>query len=296
MPTALNTSLVEVSRLNGPLAVRSHDRVAIEDPLEIQIGQERKGLRTIRSASVTMRTPGHDDELAIGFLFGEGILNQRSDVAKIEFPALEGEKSANCVRIELRPGLTVDLKQLDRNFYTTSSCGVCGKASLAAVRKMARGPSPSGGEGLRIAVTTIHQMPGRLRGSQEIFEQTGGLHAAALFDVLGDLRLIREDVGRHNAVDKIVGAMWLEGRVPVKDRILFVSGRASFELAQKAVRAGIPILAAVGAPSSLAIELAEASGMTLIGFVRDGRFNIYSADYRILFERMRHGGDEMNPL
>ena len=296
MPTALNTSLIEVHRLNGTLAVRSHDRVAIEDPLEIQIGQERKGLRSIRSASVTMRTPGHDDELAIGFLFGEGMLNQRSDVAKIEFPTLDGEKSANCVRIGLRAGVTVDLKQLDRNFYTTSSCGVCGKASLAAVRKMARGPLPSGGEGFRIAATTIHQMPGRLRGSQEIFERTGGLHAAALFDASGELCLVREDVGRHNAVDKVMGAMWLEGRVPVKDRILFVSGRASFELVQKAVRAGIPILAAVGAPSSLAIELAEASGVTLIGFVRDGRFNIYSADYRILFERLRRSGEEMIPL
>ena len=292
MPT--DTSPIEVRRVHGALAVRSHDSVAIEEPLEIQIGQERKGLRTIRSVSVTMRTPGHDDELAIGFLFGEGILNQRSDVAEIEFPAVEGEKSANCVRIQLRAGVTADLKLLERNFYTTSSCGVCGKASLEAVRKMARGPLPGGGEGFRTAAATIHQMPGRLRGSQEIFEQTGGLHAAALFDASGDLCLVREDVGRHNAVDKIMGAKWLEGRVPVKDQILFLSGRASFELVQKAVRAGIPILAAVGAPSSLAIELAEASGMTLLGFVRDGRFNIYSADYRIVrSERMRLGGEEM---
>ena len=295
MPTALNTSLIEVRRLNGVLAVRGHDTVAIEDPLEIQIGQQRGGLRTIRSASVTMRTPGHDGELAIGFLFGEGILNQRSDVAEIEFPIAKGERSANCVRIQLRAGLTLDLKQLQRNFYTTSSCGICGKASLAAVRRLPRGPLPGGGEGFRVEATAIHQMPGRLRRSQEIFEQTGGLHAAALFDALGGLRLVREDVGRHNAVDKILGAMWLQGRVPVKDRILFVSGRASFELVQKSVRAGIPILAAVGAPSSLAIELAEASGMTLIGFVRDGRFNIYSADYRIRFERTRCGGEQTVP-
>ena len=292
MPTALNTSHIEVRRVNGVFAVRSHDSVAIEDALEIQIGQLRKGLRTIRSVSVTMRTPGHDDELAMGFLFGEGILNGQSDVAEIEFPAVEGEKSRSCVRIQLRAGVTVDLKQLDRNFYTTSSCGVCGKASLAAVRRLIRGPLPSGGEEFRIAAATIHQMSGRLRESQEIFEQTGGLHAAALFDGAGDLCLVREDVGRHNAVDKIMGAKLLEGRIPLKERVLFVSGRASFELVQKAVRAGIPILAAVGAPSSLAIELAEASGMTLLGFVRDDRFNIYSADYRILrSERMRRGDE-----
>ena len=243
-----------------------------------------------------MRTPGHDNELAIGFLFGEGILNQRSDVAQIEFPAVDGEKSANYVRIQLRPGVTVDLKQLDRNFYTTSSCGVCGKASLEAVRKMAAEPALAA----RGISRSSCDNPSNVRATsrvQKIFEQTGGLHAAALFDRAGDLCLVREDVGRHNAVDKIMGAKWLEDRIPVKDRILFVSGRASFELVQKAVRAGIPILAAVGAPSSLAIELAEASGMTLLGFVRDGRFNIYSAVYRILrSESMRRGGEEMIPL
>jgi FdhD protein len=280
MPTALNTSLIEVRRISGVLELRTQDSVAIEEPLEIQIGQERKGLRTIRSVSVTMRTPGHDDELAIGFLFGEGILNRRIDVAQIEFPAAEGEK--NRVRIQLRGGVTVDSRQLDRSFYTTSSCGVCGKASLEAVRNMARGPRSAGGEGLRIPAATIHQLSGRLRESQTIFERTGGLHAAALFDATGSLELVREDVGRHNAVDKIIGAKWLEGRIPLSERLLFVSGRASFELVQKAVRAGIPILAAVGAPSSLAVELAEAFAMTLLGFVRDGRFNIYSASYRIL--------------
>jgi FdhD protein len=297
MPNALHTSPIEVHRVSGTVALRARDTVAIEDPLEIQIGQERKGMRTIRSVSVTMRTPGHDDELAIGFLFGEGILNQRSDVAQIEFPEAEGVKSNNRARIQLRAGVTVDFRQLERNFYTTSSCGVCGKASLEAVRKMAQGPRPAGGEGLRIPAATIHQMSGRLRGSQEIFERTGGLHAAALFDSAGSLCIVREDVGRHNAVDKIIGAKWLEGRTPLRDRLLFVSGRASFELVQKAVRAGIPILAAVGAPSSLAIELAEAFGMTLLGFVRDGRFNIYSAGYRILrSEGMRHDGEEMTPL
>jgi FdhD protein len=277
MPTTLNTSFIEVRRVNGAQTICVRDSVAVEDPLEIQIAQERKGLRTIRSLSVTMRTPGHDDELAIGFLFGEGLLNQRSDVAEVEFAA----DVTNCVRIRLRPGVNVDVTHLDRNFYTTSSCGICGKASLEAVRKIARGVRSHEDGKFRVQASTIHQMPARLLESQRVFERTGGLHAAGLFDCTGDLCLLREDVGRHNAVDKVVGAEWLEGHIPIANRILFVSGRASFELVQKAVRAGIPILAAVGAPSSLAIELAEASSMTLLGFVRNGRFNIYSADYRI---------------
>jgi FdhD protein len=277
MPTTPNTSLVEVRRVNGAHTVGTCDSVAVEDPLEIQIAQERRGLRTIRSLSVTMRTPGHDGELAIGFLFGEGLLNQRSDVAEIEFP----EDAGNRVRIRLRPGVIVDLTHLDRNFYTTSSCGICGKASLEAVRRMARGARPNEEVEFRVHASTIHRMPARLLGSQRVFERTGGLHAAGLFDCTGELCLLREDVGRHNAVDKVIGAEWLAGHIPIANRILFVSGRASFELVQKAVRASIPILAAVGAPSSLAIELAEASGMTLLGFVRDDRFNIYSADCRI---------------
>jgi FdhD protein len=277
MPASSHISLVGVRRIVGIRAHSARDNVAVEDPLEIQIGQERNGLRTVRSVSVTMRTPGNDAELAVGFLFGEGLLNQRSDVADIQFPA----EATNCVRIRLRPGLLVDVKQLNRNFYTTSSCGVCGKASLDAVHKMARGALCNETGTLRVPAAMVHQMPARLRESQRVFERTGGLHAAALFDCTGELCLLREDVGRHNAVDKVVGAEWLQDHIPIANRILFVSGRASFELVQKAVRAGIPMLAAVGAPSSLAIELAEAFGLTLLGFVRDGRFNIYSADFRI---------------
>jgi FdhD protein len=274
---AVNTSFINVRRVSGASTVRTGDAIAVEDPLEIQIGQERNGLPTVRSVSVTMRTPGHDDELAIGFLFSEGLLNTRSDVEAIEFAA----DATNWVRIRLRPGTIVDFKRLDRNFYTTSSCGVCGKSSLQAVRRMTHGTVVNGDE-FRVAALTIHQMPGRLREAQAIFDRTGGLHAAALFNSAGDLCLIREDVGRHNAVDKIVGAKWLEDVLPMNEQILFVSGRASFELVQKGLRAGIPILAAVGAPSSLAVELATAAGMTLIGFVRQDCFNIYSADYRIL--------------
>jgi FdhD protein len=277
----LNTSRVAVCRVNDSLAIRAFDRVATEEPLEIQIGQERKGWRTLRPVSVTMRTPGHDAELAIGFLFGEGILGPRSDVAAIEFPQDPDRQSSNLVRVQLRDGISVSSQQLDRNFYMTSSCGLCGKSSLEAVRRMTPAAVTEASTDFQISAPAIHQMSLHLRESQEIFEQTGGLHAAGLFEASGKLQILREDVGRHNAVDKIVGAMWLEENIPLRRRVLFVSGRASFELVQKAARAGIPVLAAVGAPSSLAVELAKACGMTLLGFVRDGRFNVYSADFRL---------------
>lgn len=280
MPNDPNTSCIEVRRVAGDLATQGNDKVAIEEPLEIQIGLERRGMRTVRSVSVTMRTPGNDDELATGFLFGEGILNRPSDVARIEFPDLEGG-SAKAVRVHLKAGIQFDPKQLERHFYTTSSCGICGKASLEAVRRMARRLRPCTDDALRVSPEIVHRLSERLRGSQQIFELTGGLHAAALFDAAGNLCSVREDVGRHNAVDKVIGSEWLDGRIPLSDRILLVSGRASFELIQKAVRAGLPVFAAVGAPSSLAIELAEACGLTLLGFVRDARFNIYSASHRL---------------
>jgi FdhD protein len=283
MPSAPNTSWIEVSRVKGDTAAPDRDKVAVEEPLEIQVAFERKGIGTIRSVSVTMRTPGNDEELATGFLFGEGLLNHRSDVTRIE---RDEANSRNRVRIRLAADVRVDLKQLERHFYTTSSCGICGKASLEAVQRlMLTGPCAS--SSLRLSAATVHLLPTRLRSAQPVFADTGGLHAAALFDTEGNLLVVREDVGRHNAVDKLVGAEWLNGRVPLENRILFVSGRASFELVQKAARAGIPIFAAVGAPSSLAIELAQACGLTLLGFVRESRFNVYSASYRLAgtFER-----------
>jgi FdhD protein len=277
MPSAPNTSSIEVCRVEGAIEAPDSDKVAVEEPLEIQIAFERKGIGAIRSISVTMRTPGNDEELATGFLFGEGLLNRRSEVARIE--RNEGS-SANWVRIHLAAGVRVDLKQLERHFYTTSSCGICGKASLKAVQRlMLTGPCTN--SSLRLPLATVHLLPSRLRRAQQVFADTGGLHAAALFDTGGNLLMVREDVGRHNAVDKLVGAEWLKGGVPLENKILFVSGRASFELVQKAARAGIPIFAAVGAPSSLAIELAQACGLTLLGFVRDNRFNVYSASYRL---------------
>ena len=274
MPSAPNTSCIEVCRVADDIAATRRDKVAVEEPLEIQIGFERKGIGTIRSISVTMRTPGNDEELAVGFLFGEGLLNRRSEMARIE------RNFANSVRVHLAAGVRVDLKQLERHFYTTSSCGICGKASLEAVQKLML-TGPCANSSLRISGSIVHLLPTRLKSAQQVFADTGGLHAAALFDIEGNLLMVREDVGRHNAVDKLLGAEWLNGRVPLENRILFVSGRASFELVQKAARAGIPIFAAVGAPSSLAIELAEACGLTLLGFVRDRRFNIYSSRYRV---------------
>lgn len=219
-----------------------------------------------------MRTPGHDSELAAGFLFTEGILASAAEIQDVV-------SSKNCVTINLQPGIEVDLERLQRNFYTTSSCGVCGKASIEALRMQACPTLPR--QSPVVPPTVIHGLPAVLRGDQRVFDRTGGLHGAALFDSSGRMLGVREDIGRHNAVDKLIGSELLEGRLPLDDKLLLVSGRASFELVQKALMAGIPILAAVGAPSSLAVETARRFNMTLLGFVRDSRFNIYSGASRI---------------
>ena len=252
------------------------DLLAVEEPLEIQLGYERKGWRVHKSISITMRTPGADRELAAGFLFTEGILTSAAQIEEIHV----SEEDENVIRVELRSEVEVDLRRLERHFYTASSCGVCGKASIAALNLNGRQPRPLAGPIFDAAV--IHRVPDTLRATQAVFEQTGGLHAAALFNTEGDLDGLREDVGRHNAVDKLIGGQLLAGKsLPLSERGLFVSGRASFELVQKALAAGLPLLAAVGAPSSLAVELAQTHGMTLLGFVRNGRFNIYAGEKRI---------------
>jgi FdhD protein len=219
-----------------------------------------------------MRTPGNDEELAAGFLFGEGILRDRAAVKSVT--AIE----RNRVNVAIS-GENVDLERLERHFYVSSSCGVCGKASIQGVQQMECAALPR--HQPRIPRSLLPKLPEILRTRQSVFDRTGGLHAAALFDVEGAMLDVREDVGRHNAVDKLVGAAFLSGATPLHDRILMVSGRASFELVQKALMAGIPVMAAVGAPSSLAVELALRFGMTLAGFVRDGRFNLYSGEWRI---------------
>lgn len=222
-----------------------------------------------------MRTPGNDFELAAGFLRGEGIVRTRSDITQIQAPGPDG---SNVVRVDLAPEVKFDPSRLERHFYTTSSCGVCGKGSLDAISNQGFEAVTAGKA--QFPAGMIHELPAISRRSQTAFEETGGLHAAALFAATGELLAIREDVGRHNAVDKVLGFELLENRPP-ETRALLVSGRASFELVQKAIAGEIPILAAVGAPSSLAVELAREFDVTLVGFVRDGRYNIYSGENRI---------------
>ena len=255
---------VPVKRSATGDAPAEQDLLAVEEPLQIRLNG--------RDLAITMRTPGNDQELAVGFLFTEGILSGRDAIASVT----EGE---NSVTVTLSGEASTDVSAEQRNFYLTSSCGVCGKASVDALISAGCTSPPAGRPAVDAAV--IHKLPETLRTTQPVFDRTGGLHAAALFDAHGRLQLVREDVGRHNAVDKLVGRSVLDGHVPLHDSILLVSGRASFELVQKALMAGIGVLAAVGAPSSLAVATALRFGMTLAGFVRDGRFNIYSGANRI---------------
>jgi FdhD protein len=265
---------VGVYRISDSGSALQSDVLAVEQPLEVRLGYAVGGRRVHAAVSITMRTPGHDRELAVGFLFTEGILAAPEQVARAH--ACGG---GNVACVELRPGVAVDLTWLERHFYTASSCGVCGKASLEAVRVCARHRLVEGRPVVEAEV--VHRLPGTLRAAQAVFDRTGGLHAAALFDAGGRLLCLREDVGRHNALDKLIGAQFLAGRTPLSEDVLVVSGRASFELVQKAVVAGIPILAAVGAPSSLAVSLAREHGLTVLGFVRQDRFNIYTGAERI---------------
>jgi FdhD protein len=285
-PTTLNDSgsskALSILRITAEGMTAKEDAVATEEPLEIQLSHEKRGgLRVTKSIAVTMRTPGHDTELAAGFLFTEGILKDRSQIDDIAVvPVAPGRPvNGNTVRITLHSGVEVDLRSLERNFYTTSSCGVCGKTSLEALRVTGRidlAPDEP-----MVQAKTVLRMPQTLRETQTVFDQTGGLHGAALFDPMGTLLCVHEDVGRHNAVDKVLGAQFLAGRTPLSQHILLVSGRASFELMQKSLMAGIPVLAAVGAPSSLAVDVARQFGATLLGFVRDGRINVYAGAQRL---------------
>jgi FdhD protein len=264
---------VPVQRFEGPAGSPVQDLLAVEEPLEIRVGS--------RPVSITMRTPGHDFDLAAGFLFAEGMLTDASQISNIRYTRPEGNprQAANSVTVDLQPDVEIDLARLERHFYTSSSCGVCGKASIEAIESTGCRLLPHGRP--LIAASVVHRLPDTLRQSQAVFDRTGGLHASALFQTDGALLSVREDVGRHNALDKLIGAEFLAGRTPLEDRIVLVSGRTSFELVQKAVMAGVAVLAAVGAPSSLAVELAQRFQLTLLGFVRGDRFNIYSGAWRI---------------
>lgn len=252
------------------------DVVVGEEPLEIRL---LLGGVT-RTVAITMRTPGADFELATGFLFGEGVISSGSEVAGISYcvdRVIGEEQRYNIVNVKLAPGVRPDLRPLERHFFTSSACGVCGKAALEALA-IRREPLS---DDLTVDPEMLLDLPARLRSAQGVFDATGGLHAAALFNPSGDLIAVREDVGRHNALDKLIGWSLLEGRVPLSGSVLLVSGRASYELLQKALVAGIPVVCAVSAPSSLAVAVAEGFGMTLIGFLRGSRFNVYAGAGRL---------------
>lgn len=256
--------------------VRSRsDQLATEEPLEIRLVSPQK------TVAVTMRTPGADFELAAGFLYSEGVISSRDDICRISYcvePDVDGEQRYNIVNVELRDGLSVDLQPLERHFFTTSACGVCGKASLEALRSRSYPVIP---EGQEVTAEVIYSLSEQLRSAQRVFSTTGGLHAAGLFNLQGQLLWVREDVGRHNALDKLVGAAVLSDELPLNNHIVMVSGRSSFEILQKCLAAGVPVVCAVSAPSSLAVTLAQEFGITLIGFLRGEQFNIYNGKERV---------------
>jgi FdhD protein len=270
----VKTSGKEVLRWSvGSEPVQSPDDLAVEEPLEIQV--------ETRSVSVTMRTPGNDDELSAGFLLSEGLISRPDDIAKItSYPRNDAK---NVISVFLDPNVQLDFQRFTRHVFASSSCGICGAATIEAVHKS----FPLVTANITVRAADLLALPDRLRRSQETFDRTGGLHAAGVFDLRGEPLVIREDVGRHNAVDKVLGFGLLKRLLPYDQHVLVVSGRASFEIMQKALAGRIPIVVAVSAPSSLAVEFAEQSGQTLVGFVRDERLNVYSNAERVRFDEMR---------
>ncbi|HEV2760294.1 MAG TPA: formate dehydrogenase accessory sulfurtransferase FdhD [Acidimicrobiales bacterium] len=266
------TARRQVTRIADNSREIRFDSLVAEEPLEIRIGG--------RSLAVTMRTPGHDFELATGFLLSEGLIAGGSDVTTISYCPGPDKQEFNVLDVTLAPGVLPPPPQATRPFVSTSSCGLCGKASVDTVRSKSR--HDVSGDDLRVPAHLLCALPGRLRDAQKVFDRTGGLHAAGLFDATGRLVCVREDVGRHNAFDKVIGWAAMAGRLPLRDHLILASGRASFELVQKALMAGLPMLAAVSAPSDLAAQLAEETGMTLVGFLRGDTMNVYAGVDRIL--------------
>ena len=278
--TDLSTIDVAIERRDAGQTSTTSDSLAVEEPLEIRLQYEKGGSAMRTTISVTMRTPGNDADLAAGFLFTEGVVRRHDDIVDLRpcGPVL-ANGGRNVIRVELAAGTPVDTAHLDRHSYTSSSCGLCGKTSLDALESATPWPLPM--DGVAVDDAVLHTLPDSLRAAQALFASTGGLHASALFDPAGRLVALREDVGRHNALDKLIGSLLLAGQLPLHDRVLLLSGRVSYELVQKALMAGIPIVAAIGAPSSLAVERARQGGLTLVGFLRERRFNVYSHPSRI---------------
>lgn len=273
-PAQSGTAVVGILRTTPGSRVEGVDRVAVEAPLEYMLHHPALGLEPV-SFGTTMRTPGDDESLAAGLLYGEGIINRGDDIEAIE----SSTRRPNVVNVRLRPTVQMEMQTAARRFSAGSSCGICGTTGLdaaiaraAVIRIEETGP---------VGASLLLELPQRMREAQSKFADTGGIHAAALFDFSGNLLAMAEDVGRHNALDKLVGECLMSGRLPLEENIILLSGRASFELVQKALRAGVSILAAIGAPSSLAVNLAVASGMTLIGFLREAHFNVYSSPQRV---------------
>ena len=273
------TKTMRVAQYRDGAMRRRKDTLAVEEPLEIRVAWKDGGKKRVEAIAVTMRTPGHDFDLVAGFLHGEGIVSQAGDLTELTYCRGDEQQQYNIVEARLTPGVEFDLERLRRNVFTSSSCGVCGKASLEAVEAVGCALLT---DSFRISGELIPQLPDFLMEGQGVFARTGGLHAAGLFDTNGKAGALREDVGRHNAVDKVLGHTVLQKGMPVSDRVLVVSGRSSFEIVQKAVMARVPMIVAVGAPSSLAVDLATLFGQTLIGFARGGGFNVYTGSERVL--------------
>lgn len=269
--SVLKTPVLKYSNQGAKLF---EDLIAVEEPLEIKLSYSQNGKQHTKNISVTMRTPGNDTELAIGFLFTEGIIKQSHQVKNVKSGALQ-----NSITIEMMDGFDVPLEKLNRHFYTTSSCGVCGKESIEAIKTIKEKTKTN--TLLKVSADVLYSLPEKLNNAQSAFLQTGGIHGSALFNLHGDLIALREDVGRHNALDKLIGSMLMENKIPLTENILLLSGRASFELIQKSVMAGINLVVAIGAPSSLAVELAKEFNVTLVGFLKHERFNIYSHEERV---------------
>jgi FdhD protein len=268
-----STAHIKIIKISPGRLAEAEDELAVEEPLSIQLVYQEGSKSIEKNISVTMRTPGHDEELAAGFLFTEGIVQDKPGIQHIQ-------STDNNALVSLAPGITPALKQAERNFYATAACGVCGKTDIDSIKTASAYNSMPAD--IRIPAQVFYGLQQALQQQQVLFESTGGLHAAALFDHEGHCQVLREDVGRHNALDKVIGHAFLHGLLPLHESILLLSGRAGFELVQKAYMAGIPVIAAVGAPSSLAVERATECGVTLIGFLRHERFNIYSCSERVV--------------